>query len=126
MSKNESSNGGGRPLQVDESSFEHTVMRDDDVPVIVDYWAPWCGPCHAMSPVLDDIAREYAGRAVVAKVNVDENPELAQTMRIQAIPTLHLLRRGKLVDAMVGLQRKGALAARLDQLISGAVKSAGG
>ncbi|AFZ69288.1 thioredoxin [Deinococcus peraridilitoris] len=82
---------------------------------LVDFWAPWCGPCRVVGPVVEELGTAYAGRVKVAKVNVDENPELAAQFRIQSIPTLLLLKNGQSVDSMVGAHPKAAIARMLEQ-----------
>ena len=104
----------GQSVTVTADNFEQVVLRQDDVPVLVDFWAPWCGPCRVVGPVLDEIARERGSAVVVGKVNVDEQPELAGAVRIRAIPTLMLFKQGKLVDVIMGAQSKQALLQRLD------------
>jgi thioredoxin len=91
-------------VDVTIDTFEEVVLRDDGLPVLVDFWAPWCGPCKVMEPVLEALAREFFGRAVIARVNVDGQPALANATRIRAVPTLHLVHHGKLVDVMMGVQ----------------------
>lgn len=98
-----------------------SVVAESPIPVVVDLWAPWCGPCRAMSPVLDEVAGRYAGRVKVVKVNVDEEPNLAAAFRVQGIPTLAVVHGNKLVDTQVGFAgRKG-----IEQLFDRAVATAG-
>jgi thioredoxin 1 len=93
---------------VTESSFEQEVLQSEK-PVIVDFWAEWCGPCHAVSPVLDKIAEERADELRLVKVNIDEEPALAQKYGIVSIPTIVLFRGGEPAAAAIGAQPKGAL-----------------
>jgi thioredoxin 1 len=93
---------------VTEQSFEEEVLRSDK-PVIVDFWAEWCGPCHAVSPVLDRIVDERNGDLRLVKVNIDEQPELAQRFGVQSIPTMILFKEGEPAAAAIGAQPKSAL-----------------
>jgi len=89
------------PIHVTDAAFEKTVL-ESSLPVIVDFWAPWCGPCKMVAPILDKIAGEYAGKMVVAKVNTDENAEWAMKYGVQGIPTMLLVYNGKIVNRQVG------------------------
>jgi thioredoxin 1 len=89
------------PLHVTDEAFEKTVL-ESSLPVIVDFWAPWCGPCKMVAPILEKIAKEYAGKMVLAKVNTDENPEWAMKYGVQGIPTMLLIYNGKIVNRQVG------------------------
>jgi thioredoxin 1 len=93
---------------VTEQSFEEEVLQSDK-PVIVDFWAEWCGPCHAVSPVLDRIVDERNGDLKLVKVNIDEQPELAQRFGVQSIPTMILFKEGQPAAAAIGAQPKSAL-----------------
>ena len=99
-----------------DANFEDLVVKSD-VPVLVDFWAPWCGPCRMVGPVLDEIAKEYAGRAKVVKVNVDEETAIAGSMGIRSIPTVALFRNGEVKDVLVGARPKAAFAAALDKAL---------
>jgi len=89
------------PVNVTDEAFEKTVL-ESSLPVVVDFWAPWCGPCKMVAPILDKIAKEYAGEMIVAKVNTDENPEWAMKYGVQGIPTMLLMYEGKIVNRQVG------------------------
>jgi len=103
-----------KPRTVTDATFAREVMEAaGDRPVLVDCWAPWCGPCRMIAPVLDQLAAESGGRYRIAKLNVDENPQTAAQFSVQSIPTLLIFKNGKLVDRMVGVQSKQAIAARL-------------
>jgi thioredoxin 1 len=102
-------------ITVDEGSFDREVMRSDQ-PVIVDFWAEWCGPCKLIAPLLDEIAREKAGSVKVAKVNVDENQSLSFKYNIRAIPSLLFFKNGQLRDQVTGVTSKKDLLSRIDAL----------
>ena len=102
-----------RPRTVTDATFKHEVSAAGSRPVLVDCWAEWCGPCRMIAPVLDQLAAESGGRYRIAKLNVDENPRTAAEFRVQSIPTLLIFKNGALVDRMVGVQSKQAIAARL-------------
>jgi thioredoxin 1 len=89
------------PLHVTDAAFEKTVLQAS-LPVIVDFWAPWCGPCKMVAPVLDKLAKEKAGKLIIAKVNTDENPEWAGRYGVQGIPTMLLVVNGKVLHRQVG------------------------
>lgn len=89
------------PLHVTDAAFEQTVLKST-LPVIVDFWAPWCGPCKMVAPILDKMARDLAGKVIIAKVNTDENPEWAQRYGVQGIPTMLFISGGKIVHRQVG------------------------
>lgn len=102
--------------QVDTGSFETEVLQSSQ-PVLVDFWAPWCGPCKMIAPIVEELASEYAGRVKVAKVNVDNNQELAARFGIRGIPTVIIFKDGKVSSSFVGLRSKGDLAQALDQAL---------
>jgi thioredoxin 1 len=89
------------PVHVTDAAFEKTIMQSS-IPAIVDFWAPWCGPCRMVAPTLDKLAEEYAGELLVAKVNTDENPEWASKFGVQGIPTMLFVANGKVVHRQVG------------------------
>lgn len=103
-------------LNLTDATFEKEVLKSAK-PVLVDLWAPWCGPCRMLGPVIEELAAEYAGKAVVGKLNTDENSDTMTTYRVSAIPTLLFFKGGKLVDQAVGVQSKAAIKAKLDALI---------
>jgi thioredoxin 1 len=96
------------PIHVSDAAFEQTVMKSL-VPVIVDFWAPWCGPCKQVAPSLEKIAKEYDGKLIVAKVNTDEDPEWAGRFQVSGIPTMLFVANGKLVHQQVGAVPYGYL-----------------
>ncbi len=100
-------------LNLSDSNFDSAVAQSN-LPVLVDFWAPWCGPCIQLSPVIDEIANERAGKAVVAKVNVDESPALAGKFRVNSIPALLFFKGGQPVGQLVGRQPKAEILAKLD------------
>lgn len=102
-------------IHLTETSFDEALVAHQGL--AVDFWAPWCGPCRAIAPVLDDLSREYAGRATIAKVNVDEQPALAARFGVRSIPTLLFFRDARLVDQVVGAVPAAELRKRLDAVI---------
>ncbi|HEY8500307.1 MAG TPA: thioredoxin [Clostridia bacterium] len=100
-------------LNLTKDNFEKEVLQSDK-PVLVDFWAAWCGPCRMVAPIVSQIANEYDGRVKVGKVNVDEENELAQKYRIMSIPTLIVFKNGKLVDSVIGARSKEDLSRMLD------------
>ena len=107
----------GRPQPVTDASFAQDVLRSP-LPVLVDAWAPWCGPCHMIAPVVDQLATELAGRVRVVKLNVDENPQTAARFDLRSIPTLLVLKDGREVDRLVGVQPKREIARRLERVLA--------
>nr|WP_265614230.1 thioredoxin [Bacteroidetes bacterium endosymbiont of Geopemphigus sp.] len=102
--------------EVTDKDFESLVLKSDK-PVLVDFWAPWCGPCRALSPVIDEISKEYDGKALIVKVNVDDNPETSSTYGIRSIPTLIFFKGGEEKDRKVGAASKKDLKKQLDKLM---------
>ena len=100
-------------VHVSDSSFEQDVLKSN-VPVLLDFWAEWCGPCKMIAPILDQIATEYAGRVVVAKMNVDENPKTPMKFNVRGIPTLILFKNGQAEGQKIGAVRRADVAAFLD------------
>ena len=102
-------------IEINEANFESEVLQSKQ-PVLVDFWADWCGPCKMLAPVLDEIATEQAGRAKVAKVNVDTNPALAARYGIQSIPTLLYFAGGEVQDQTIGVTGKRVIVSKLEKL----------
>lgn len=102
-------------LKVDQNNFEAMVLNAKQ-PVLVDFWAEWCGPCKQLLPVLDEVSTQLNGKAVVAKINVDENPMLAQKYGIRGIPTMIFFKNGEIKKTLVGVQPKGEIVKSLEEL----------
>ena len=102
--------------QVTDSSFKGEVL-ESDVPVLVDFWAPWCGPCRMVAPVVDEIAEQYEGQVKVVKLNTDENPQVASQYGIRSIPTLMIFKGGQRVDMVVGAVPKTTLANTIEKYL---------
>lgn len=113
-----------KPIAVSDRSFAEEVLKSD-VPVLVDFWADWCGPCRIVSPIVEDIAGEFSGRLKVAKVDVDANPLVAGTYGIRSIPTLLFIRNGQVVDRVVGAAPKSILKARVEGVLAKRSAAAG-
>ena len=111
--KNADAGEPGKPLFVTDATFDRDVLGVKDRPVLLDCWAPWCGPCRAIAPVLDQLAAESNGKYLIAKLNVDDNRRVASQFQIQSIPTMLIFKNGELVDRIVGALPKQAIAARL-------------
>ena len=109
-----SSAGDGIPITVTDATFDQLLRSAGGKPVLIDAWAPWCGPCRSIAPIIDQLAAESNGRYVVGKLNVDENPRTAQHYNISGIPTLLVFKNGALVETLVGGRPKSQLAALLE------------
>lgn len=108
--------GFDRPVDISDHTFDSEVLSAA-MPVLVDCWAPWCGPCRMVGPVLEQLAKEYVGRIKIAKLNVDENPQTASRYAIRSIPTMLLFNRGEMVDTMVGALPRPELERRIQRVI---------
>jgi thioredoxin 1 len=105
-------------IHVTDTEFQEKVL-DSQLPVVVDFWAPWCGPCRMIAPVLEEVAEDYEDRIVIAKVNTDENPQWAMDFGVQGIPTLLFIVNGEVIDQQVGASSAPALKARVSEFIDG-------
>ena len=101
----------GKTIELTDSTFDQTINTDK--PVLVDFWAEWCGPCKMIGPIVEELAGDYDGKAVVAKINVDENPQTAAKFGIRSIPTLLVFKGGQIVDKQIGAVPKSVLAQKL-------------
>ena len=108
--------GSGGPIDVTDATFSAEVERSA-TPVLLDLWADWCGPCHILAPTVDQVSSEMAGRVKVAKLNIDENPGTANRFGVRSIPTLLVLKDGKEVDRLVGVQPKQEILRRLENVL---------
>lgn len=106
----------GKPLEIIDSQFQGEVLGAP-VPVLVDFWAPWCGPCRMVAPVLEEVARDYTGKIKVVKLNVDENPDAASRFGIMSIPTMILFKEGSAVEKIIGFRKKEELAGIIDRFL---------
>ena len=104
-------------VEITDANFEELVLKSDK-PVLVDFWAEWCGPCRMVGPVVEEISKEYIGKAVVGKVNVDNNPGISMKFGIRNIPALLYFNKGEIVDKQIGAVPKSVLAGKLDKQIA--------
>lgn len=103
-------------LELTDANFEENVLNSNK-PALVDFWAVWCGPCRMVGPIVEEIANEYGDKAVIGKVDVDNNPEIAQKYGIRNIPTILFIKNGEVVDKQVGASPKAALTEKLDAML---------
>ncbi len=103
----------GQVMELSDTNFDSEVLKSDK-PVLVDFWAPWCGPCRAIAPLVEQLAGEYAGNVKIGKLNIDDSPHAAMTYGVQSIPTLMVFKGGEVVERFVGVQPKNRLQAALD------------
>jgi thioredoxin len=103
------------PININEDSFDIAVTKSP-VPVLVDFWAPWCGPCKMIAPILDEIAKERAGTLRVTKVNTEDHPQLSARFGVRSIPTLLIFNGGELKETMIGLTSKSSILSKVDRL----------
>ena len=101
-------------IELNESNFQAEVLQSDQ-PVLVDFWAPWCGPCRMIAPLVDELADEHVGSLKVAKLNIDDSPALASTYGVSSIPTVMIFKGGEVVDRFVGVQPKSRLQTAIEQ-----------
>jgi thioredoxin 1 len=106
----------GKVAEISDSEFDSQVLKSQ-VPVLVDFWAPWCGPCKSIAPVLEEIANEYTGRLVVVKINVDDNPKTPTQYNVRGIPNLVLFKSGKVSEQIVGAVPKDQLVTAIKKVI---------
>lgn len=107
----------GKPIVISEQTFEKEVVRSD-LPVLADFWAPWCAPCRMIAPIVEELAGEFAGRLKVVKIDVDENPDLASRYGVQSIPTLGLFRGGELTQRFIGYAPIATLQQKLEAALA--------
>ncbi len=104
------------PIKLTNANFSQTVL-DSEKPVLVDFWAAWCGPCVQLAPVIDQLAESYENKAIIAKLDVDQNQEIAQKYAIMSIPTLLIFKNGEVIDKVIGVVNKSLLSKKLDAAV---------
>jgi thioredoxin 1 len=103
-------------IELNSETFKENTSQNDKI-TMVDFWAPWCGPCKIIGPIVDELANEYGDKAIIAKLNVDENPEIAAQLGIRNIPTILFFKNGEVVDKLVGMNSKSTLENKINSLI---------
>jgi len=103
-------------MELNDSNFDQVIKSDK--PVLVDFWAEWCGPCKMIGPVVEELANDYEGKAVIAKLNVDENPQVTARFGVRSIPTLLVFKNGQIVDKQIGAVPKSVLASKLQAQVA--------
>jgi thioredoxin 1 len=106
-----------KPLEFTDGNFEQEVMKSE-IPVLIDFWAVWCGPCRLIAPFVEELAVEYAGKVKIGKLDVDNNPDVAMKYGIRSIPTLLVFKKGEVVDRIVGAASKPKIAEKLDAVLT--------
>ena len=104
-------------IEITDANFEEIVLKSEK-PVLVDFWAEWCGPCRLLGPIVEEMATEYEGRAIIGKVNVDENPGISAKFGVRNIPTILFIKNGEVADKSVGAVPKAQLASKLDAILN--------
>jgi len=107
-----------KEVELTDANFEAEVINSE-IPVLVDFWAPWCGPCRMVAPIVEEISHEYDGKVKVGKLNTDDNQMVASQYGIMSIPTLMIFKGGKVVDRIIGAQPKSALTGKIEDVIAG-------
>jgi len=116
MEKTHKTTQMGKTIELTDANFDSII--NSDKPVLVDFWAEWCGPCKMIGPVVEELAGDYEGRAVVAKLNVDENPNVTARFGVRSIPTLLVFKKGQIVDKQIGAVPKSVLSSKLEAQVA--------